>query len=169
MEDCDMTGEISEQELERGLELLNADEADVLSYLGIQAQRLELAEKRLQNQRPVPEWSDEDAFKKVLSPQRAAGDELALYAQRGLAFAERLLQMMGEKVRALLCSGGQVRREVAGLEGDAKAFVKSVASAIFVALLGGLPTLLAKAAASIATTMAVLLMKRRLEAFCAVA
>ena len=160
--------EISDQELDNGLRLLEVNENDVLSYLGIQAQRLELAEKRLQSQKPIPDWSDDDAINKVLSPQRAPKDELASYAKRGIEFSEKILEVVGKQIREVLCDGKKVRKEVSGLEGDAKTLIKGIASAIFVAVIGGLPTLLAKAAASIATTLAVLLLKRRLDVFCAV-
>jgi hypothetical protein len=159
--------DIPESEIERGLRLLERADEDVLSYLGIQAERLELAEKRAVDGKPVPAWSNDDAIKKVMSPQRASMDELSEYANRGLAYAQKLLALIGEQLRGVVCKGTAVREELDALSDDAKELLRAVATAIAVALLGFLPTLLATAAASVATTMAILLLKKRLELFCA--
>jgi hypothetical protein len=163
-----MNPEIPDSQLDAGLRLLNASDEDVLGYLGIQAERLELAEKRTAQGQAVPPWSDSEALAKVLSPQRAPREEITRYAQKGLAYAQQLLSSLADQLRSLLCDGTAVRKELKAFEGDTKELLKGVAMAVGAALIAHLPTLLAKAALSIATTIAVLLLKKRLETFCAV-
>src|SRR6478736_750631 len=159
--------EIPEAELDNALQLYEGNDEDALSYLGIQAERLELAEKRASRGETVPEWSSEDAIKKVLGPQRDGGEELARYARQGLEYADRLLARVDEQVRGALCDGTAVRKELKKFEGDTKAMIRAVASGIAAAILAGIPTLLAKAVVSVATTLAIVLLKKRLAVFCA--
>lgn len=162
------TSPVTEEDVEAGLRLLAADDARVLGYLGIQAERLELAEQRVAANKPVPAWSTEDAMAKALDPQRAGPEEVARYAQKGLAFAKKVMVALGDQLRGVLCDGKSLRKELSDLRADTKTLLQGVVTALVGALLSWLPSLLAKAAISIGTTIAVLLLKRNLESFCAV-
>jgi hypothetical protein len=162
------TSEVTEADVDAGLRLLAADDSRVLSYLGIQAERLELAEQRAAANKPVPAWSVEDAMAKALDPQRAGPEELARYAEKGLVFAKKAMVALGDQLRGVLCDGKALRKELSELRADTRTLLHGIVTALVGALLSWLPGLLAKAAISIATTIAVLLLKKNLETFCAV-
>jgi hypothetical protein len=159
--------EPSDKEIEAALHLLEAPEQDVFSVLGIQAERIEIAERRLADGRPVPNWVSEESFERVLSPQRAPAGELAGYAMRGLSFAKQLMARIEPELRSVVCDGNKVRHELEEVGKDAKETIMYIASAIIGALIASLPAALAAAAASIAAIIAVILLKRRLNTFCA--
>jgi hypothetical protein len=147
--------------------LIDAPEHDAFAVLGIQAERLELNEKRLAVGRPVPSWNSMETFDRVLSPQRAPADELARYARRGVDYAKRLLDRIAPALHQALCDGAKVRPEVEKEQEDVKGAIKYVASVALGAVIASIPAALAVAAAGIAATIAVILLKRKLTTFCA--
>lgn len=152
--------------LATGIQLLGREEADAYSFLGIQAERMEIAEDRIKRGRPVPEWSDADAYRKVLSDQRATIDDLKEYAAKGRAFVGEHLRKLEPELRELLCQGPQVRPEILELEADTKSLLKYMASTIIGVVVVNLPAGLIGAAASIATVLAVIIIKNKTEKFC---
>ena len=163
----DRASEPDETAIEAALRLMDAPEQDAFSVLGIQAERLELAEQRLAVGRPVPRWTIEESFERVLSPQRAPPEELARYASRGVAFAKRLIERIGPELRRLLCDGSKVRPEFDEAGKDLKDAVKYISSVAIGVLIASLPAALSAAIAGIAATIAVILLKRKLSTFCA--
>jgi hypothetical protein len=151
-----------------GVRLLEAKDEDALSCLGFQAEKLEIAQLREEQGRAVPEWSNVDAVEKVLSGQRASPQELIRYAQKGVDFARILLDKTEQQLRGVLCAGNNVNPEIEALSDNAKEILKYVSSAIVGVVLASLPAAVALAAAGIATTLAVILIKRGLRGFCAV-
>jgi hypothetical protein len=160
--------EPTQADLSVGLRLLEVGEEDALSFLGVQAERLEIARQREAAGRSVPAWSTDDAVQKVLSGQRASREDLMRYASKGLAFARDLLARIEPELRSVLCDGTALRPEIASLEKDAREIVKYVASSMVGMLLASLPGALAVAVASIATTLAVIVIKNGVTGFCAV-
>lgn len=158
----------SDDLVDTATQLLASEEADAFSYLGIQAERFELAETRAAKGRPVPEWEDTDALNKVLSDQRAPWDELIEYAAKGRAFALSLLGRVEDDLRARLCKDGEVAPGVRADEKDHASLIKDVATIVGVLLATSLPGAIVKALASIAATLAVILLRRGLNRFCEV-
>jgi hypothetical protein len=158
----------TEDDINLGIRLLEAKDDDALSFLGIQAEKLEIAKLREEQGRVVPAWSNVDAVDKVLSAQRASPQELIRYAQKGVDFARILLEKAEQQLRGVLCAGSAIKPEIAALSDNAKEILKYVASAIVGVVLANLPAAVAIAATGIATTLAVILIKRGLTGFCAV-
>jgi hypothetical protein len=156
-------------EIEAAARLMNASEQDAFSVLGIQAERLELAETRISSGRPVPQWDSLESFDRVLSPQRAPADELARYATLGLDYARKIMDKVAPELRKVLCDGSKVRSEFTDAEKDVTGAIKYIASVVLGVLVAGLPSALAAGAAAIAATVAVILLKRKLGNFCATA
>src|SRR6185436_14889848 len=124
--------------------LLASDESDVLSYLGVQAEFVEISEKR--GKERTPPWPEEEAFQKIYGTQRAPAAERDKYKEKGKSFVDRFLDSMRAQLRGALCDGGKPQKEVAALKTDFKQFVKHVAVAISTLLLQFLPSWLAVAA-----------------------
>jgi hypothetical protein len=158
----------SEHEIDLGIRLLNENEEDAFTFLGIQAERLDIAETRSAGGRAVPAWSNDDAVAKVLSPQRASKEDLLRYFNKGVEFARGLITRLESQLRGLLCEGKTVRKEIAGLKDNTKEVIRYVASLVGGVLLTTLPGAVSMAVTSIATTIAVILIKRNLTQFCAV-
>ena len=158
----------TDDDIDLGVRLLEAKDEDALSFLGIQAEKLEIATLREEQGRAVPEWSNVDAVEKVLSGQRASPQELLRYAQKGVDFARMLLDKAEDQLRGVLCEGKAVNPEITALSNNAKEILKYVSSAIIGVVLANVPAAVALAAAGIATTLAVILIKRGLAGFCAV-
>jgi hypothetical protein len=156
----------TDETLETGVQLLDRDLSDVYSFLGIQAERLEIAQNRLERGWAVPEWSDTDAFAKVLSEQRATPGELKQYAAKGKAFVEQHLKRLEPELRELLCKDCEVRPEIEELESDAKTLLNHVSTVMIGVIVANLPAGVAGAAASIATVLAVIVIKNKIEKFC---
>jgi hypothetical protein len=152
--------------IEQGVALYNAEMSDALAVLGIQAETVEINVNRSEQARPVPAWSDAAAFDRVLSPQRASARELADYTRRGLAFAQDLIGKLSDGLRGVLCQNGKVRSEIIALEGDTKEAIKYIAGAVTGLLAASFPAVLAAAVVAIATTLAVILLKKNLHEFC---
>ena len=157
----------TDNDIELGVRLLEANDEDALSFLGIQAEKLEIAKLRQEQGRALPAWSNDDAVEKVLSAQRASPQELVRYAEKGLEFARFVLDKTEQQLRGALCNGGVVRTEIEALSANTKEILKYVASAIIAIVLANLPAAVALAASGIATTLAVILIKRGLTGFCA--
>jgi hypothetical protein len=153
--------------LEKGEALYAKDLADAFSVLGVQSERIEIDARRVEEGRPIPSWSDADAFDRVLSPQRASLSELSDYAKRGFAFAQKLIEKLGVDLRLTLCKDSKVRSEILELESDTKAIIKYMASAVVGLVAVNLPAAVAGAAAAIATTLAIIIIKSNLQTFCA--
>jgi hypothetical protein len=160
--------EPTQADLEVGVRLLEASDRDTLSFLGLQAERLEMAQQRAAAGRSVPPWSTSDAVQTVLTEQRASPEDLLRYAGKGLDFARDLLGKIETELRRTLCAGSAVRPEVSSLESNGKELVKYVASSIVGYLLINLPGAIALAVTSIATTLAVLVIKNGMTRFCTV-
>jgi hypothetical protein len=156
----------SHEILETSARLLDRDLSDVYGFLGIQAERLEIARSRLEEGRAIPEWSDADAFAKVLSDQRASLEDLKKYVTKGKAFVEHILKQVEPNLRELLCKGHKVRPEIEGLESDAKELLKYVSSGMVGLIAANLPAGVAGAAASIAAILAVVVIKNKIASFC---
>ena len=156
----------TDETLETGLKLLDKDLPDVYSFVGVQAERLEIAENRLEHGRRVPEWSDADAYTKVLSDQRAPIDDLRKYQEKGRAFINGYLKKLEPELRELLCKDYEVRKEVKDLESDSKTMLNFIAAGLVGGIAVNLPVAVAGAAASIATTLAVVVLKNKIEKFC---
>jgi hypothetical protein len=159
--------EPSEATIEATLTLLDHPEQDAFSVLGIQAERLQLAEQRIAAGRRVPVWTDREGLDRVLSAQRAPAEELARYAERGLAFARELMMRAGPELRAILCDGTRVRGEFDEAAKDLKEVIKYLAVAITGVLISSIPAALATASGGIAAVIAIILLKRKLTTFCA--
>lgn len=160
--------QLPETIVESGARLLNREDDDAYSFLGIQSERLEIAQSRQRRGMTVPTWSDADAIAKVLSDQRAPRDELKRYAAKGRAFAESIIEKISQQLRSVLCEGSTVRPQVQELESDTKTLIRYLAAAIIGALSASLPGAVLTAAAAIATTLAVILIKNNLQRFCQV-
>ena len=158
----------AENEIDFGIRLLEAKEEDAFSFLGIQAERLEIAQARTAQGRSLPAWSNDDAVTKVLSGQRASKEDLLRYFNTGVEFARGLITKLEVQLRGVLCEGKVVRKEILGLQDNAKEVIRYVASLVAGVLLTTLPGAVALAVTSIATTLAVILIKRNLTQFCAV-
>ena len=117
---------------------------------------------------PLPAWSNDDAVTKVLSGQRASKEDLLRYFDRGMEFARNLIGTLEVQLRGVLCEGTVVRKEILGLQDNTKEVIRYVASLVVGVLLTTLPGAVALAVTSIATTLAVILIKRNLTQFCAV-
>jgi hypothetical protein len=160
------SAEIGEADIEAAARLFDAPEQDAFSVLGIQAERVELNEARLAAGRE-PIWSSMDSFDRVLGPQRASPVEMARYARHGVDYAKRVLGQIGPALHQALCDGTKIRPEVDEAQKDVKGAIKYVASAALGAIVASIPTALIAAAASIAAAIAVVVLKRKLTAFCA--
>jgi hypothetical protein len=158
--------EPTDKEVEAALRLLEGPEQDVFTVLGIQAEQIEINERRLANRRPVPNWRSDESFERVLSLRRDH-QELAQYATRGLGFARQLMARIEPELRSVVCDGNKIRRELEEAGKDAKEVIKYIASAIVGALIASLPAVLPAAASSVAVMIAVILLKRKLNTFCA--
>ena len=163
----DDTLQPSEADVQIGLRLLQADTRDTLTFLGLQAERVETARQRAAAGRSMPGWSPEDALEKVLSPQRSTAD-FARYAGKGLAFARELLGRIESQLRGVLCLGTDLRPVVAELTGDAKELLKYVASSVAGMLIASLPGIATAIATTIAATLAVIVIRNGLTQFCAI-
>jgi hypothetical protein len=160
--------EPTEANLNIGVQLLHRDLVDAYSFLGIQSERLEIAEKRIASGRPVPVWSDADASAKILSEQRAPLESLIQYTQRGLGFAQQLLAKIELQIREVLCNGNEIRPEIKEKEADAKQIIGYLATAFVGAIAVNIPVGVTGAAvASIATVIAVIVVKNQITRFCA--
>src|SRR5687768_15236532 len=104
--------EPTDNDINVGVRLLQANDEDALSFLGIQAEKLEVAKLREEQGRALPAWSNDDAVEKVLSGQRASPQELMLYAEKGVEFARLLLDKAEQQLRGSLCNGKVVRPEI---------------------------------------------------------
>jgi hypothetical protein len=100
--------------------LMSRDLEDAYSFLGVQAERLEIAQSREARNLAVPAWSDQDAFDKVLSDKRGPLDDIKLYAERGAKFATDTLKKIEPQVREILCKDEKIR--VAVITGAGRAF-----------------------------------------------
>jgi hypothetical protein len=156
----------TDQEIDLGVRLLEAGDDAAFSFLGIQAERLEIDQKRSAKGQSLPPWSNDDAVAKVLEGQRASKEELLRYLNKGMAFARILIDQLEGQLRGILCDGTAVRKEITDLQGDAKEVIKYVVPLVIGALLPTLPITIA--VTSIATTIAVILIKRNLTKFCAI-
>ena len=156
----------SSQLVEHGATLYAAELDETLSVLGIQAEALEINLDRNASGRPVSEWSDNTAFDRVLSSQRAPSSELARYARRGADFAQELLDQLGQDLRHALCVGNQVRKELLAFEDNIKEGMKYMVGILAGMLTSHLPAAVAAAAVAIATTVAVIVLKNNLHKFC---
>lgn len=152
--------------LDTGAHLLDKDVSDAYGFLGIQAERLEIAQSRIERGRAVPEWSDTDAYAKVLSDQRASLNELKQYVAKGKAFVEQNLKKVEPNLMELLCKDFKVRPEIEDLESDSKELLKYVSTGMVGLIAANLPVGVVGSAASIATILAVILIKSRIENFC---
>src|ERR1700757_1539913 len=101
--------------LAQGEALYAADSAAALGVLGVQSETLEIYEHRKRDGRPLPAWSELDAFTRIRDTPRGSAD-LAAYARRGLDFAQKLLDKIGTQLKEALCSEGKVRKEILELE-----------------------------------------------------
>ena len=146
--------------------LLEKDITDAYSFLGIQAERLEIAEFRLGHGRAVPQWTDEDASAKVLSDQRASLEDLRQYASKGEAFAIKFFNKVEAELRQVLCHGGKTRSEIKELESDVRTLLNHVSMLTLGLLIPNLPAALVGSAAHIAATLSVIIIKTGIEAFC---
>jgi hypothetical protein len=146
--------------------LLDHDVQDAYSFLGIQVERLEIAESRQERNLPVPEWTDQDAYEKVLSGQRASLADIKRYASRGLQFATETLKKIEPQVRDVTCQDGQIHPEIARLEGDVKTLLGVLSGSIASALVVVIPPVAAGAATSIATVLAIIIIKNQVKKFC---
>lgn len=149
--------------------LLSLPETDVLAYLGMQSERLDIAKARAVEGRAVPAWSDRDALAKLVSEQRAPADELMRYVARGTDYSQALLARIQAGLRGLLCEAKALRPDIVKLESDVRELLKYMIAGIAGLVAANLPAALATAATSIATGIAILLIKRRLTTFCATA
>ncbi len=156
----------TDEMLDAGEQLLDRDLSDAYSFLGIQAERLEIAQYRLDRGRTVPEWSDADAYAKVLSDQRAPLDDLKRYVAKGRSFVEQNLKNVEPNLKELLCRDCKVRPEIEDLESDAKELLKYVSTGMVGLIAANLPVAVVGAAASIATVLAVIVIKNKIEIFC---
>jgi hypothetical protein len=152
--------------LQKGEALYSAEFNDALSVLGVQSEILEIDLRRNEEGRPIPAWSDDEAFDRVISPQRASSDELAEYASRGIAFAQDMIQKLGEELRDALCLDGKVRDEILELGDDIKSAIKYIAGVVTGMLVAIIPAVVAAAIAAIATTLAVIILKNNLQKYC---
>jgi hypothetical protein len=160
--------EPTQQEIDFGLRLLEGDEENAFSFLGIQAERLEIAQARSEQGRAVPDWSNDDAVAKVLSAQRASKEDLLRYFHKGVQFTRNIMVKIEAQLRGILCEGRAVRKEISELKDGSKEVIRYVASLVAGVLLTSLPGAVTIAVTSIATTIAVILIKRNLTQFCAV-
>lgn len=149
--------------------LLSLPEDDVLAYLGMQSERLDIATARAAEGRAVPAWSDHGALAKLVSEQRAPADELMRYVARGSDYSQALLARIRTGVRDLLCDAKALRPDIVKLETDVRELLKYMIAGIAGLVAANLPAALAAAATSIATGIAILLIKRRLTTFCSLA
>jgi len=134
--------------------------------LGIQIERLEIAQSRLECGRAVPEWSDSDAYAKVLSDQRSPLDDLKRYVAKGEIFFKNNFKNLELSLKELLCENGKVSPKIKNFESDAKELLKYVSSGVIGLIAANLPAAVAGAAASIATVLAVIIIKKNIEIFC---
>jgi hypothetical protein len=155
-----------ESEVDFGVQLFHKEDEDVFSFLGIQAEKLEIAQHRQESGRPLPQWSNDDAIAKVLGDQRASREELARYARKGFDFAGKLLVGLEQQLKGILCTGSAVRKEIEALSDNAREIIKYVASSIVGLLAASVPMAIAAAITGIATTIAVILIKNNLKRFC---
>jgi hypothetical protein len=160
--------QLTDHEIDLGVRLLQASEEDTFSFLGIQAERLEISQTRTAQGRSVPAWSNDDAEAKVLSGQRASKEELHRYFNKGAEFARNLITKLEAQLRGVLCDGTAVRPEILGLQDDTKKVIQYVGSLMVGVLLTSLPGAVAAAVTSIAATLAVVLIKRNINEFCTV-
>jgi hypothetical protein len=158
----------AEHEIDLGARLLEAPDEDAFSFLGIQAESLELADARAAQRRSVPPWSNDLAVAKVLSGQRASKEELLGYFHKGVAFAKNMIGKLETQLRGVLCEGAAVRKEISGLQDNTKEVIRYVASLVVGVLATSLPGAVTVAITSIATTLAVILIKKNLSQFCAI-
>jgi hypothetical protein len=157
----------TESNLDIGMQLLDRDLVDAYSFLGIQSERLEIDGKRIASGRPVPAWSDADASTKILSEQRAPLESLTQYTQRGLDFAQMVLAKSESQIREVLCNGNEIRPEIKEKEADARQIIGYLATAFLGAVAVNIPVGVTGAAASIATVIAVIVVKNQITKFCA--
>jgi hypothetical protein len=158
--------EPSEANLNVGLHLLEAAEDDVFEFLGIQAERLEIAQRRIERGQPVPSWTDEDVLEKVLSGQRTSRPNLKRYSHKGRLFAEKVLRESQGLITSALCHEGKIRPELKDLESDARNLLNHVSMVLVGLIITTLSDAVPEAVASIATTLAVILVRRRIERLC---
>jgi len=156
----------TQESIAAGEQLLDRDLSQAYGFLGIQAERLEIAEGRLARGRPVPEWSDADVYKKVLTDDRATLDDLKRYVTKGKDFVDRTVKQLEPKLRALLCQDYEIRPEIQELESDAKTLLGHLAAGMVGVIAVNLPAGVAGAAASIATVLAVIVIRNGLGSFC---
>ena len=159
---------LKNSEVDFGVSLLQANDEAAFSFLGIQAEKLEIVRRRQEQGRALPVWSDDDAIDKVLSDQRATREELSRYTEKGIEFARSLIGKVEQELRGVLCNGNMIRKEIESLSDNTKEIVKYVSSLIVGVLLASAPSAVAIAVTSIATTLAVIMIKRSLTQFCAV-
>lgn len=146
--------------------LLSRDLEDAYSFLGVQAERLEIAQYREARNLAVPAWSDQDAFDKVVSGQRASLADIKRYAEQGAKFATDMLKKIEPQVREALCKDGKIRPEISGLEGDVKSLIGVLSGSIAGSLVLVIPPVAAGAVTSIATVLAIIIIKNQIEKFC---
>ena len=96
--------------------------------MGIQIERLEIAQSRLECGRAVPEWSDSDAYAKVLSDQRSPLDDLKRYVVKGEIFFKNNFKNLEPSLKELLVENGKVSPKIKNFESDAKELLKYVSS-----------------------------------------
>ena len=152
--------------VEHGAALYDAPISDALAVLGIQAEAVEINLRRSKEGRAIPGWSDDTAFDRVLLPQRASASELADYTRRGLAFAHDLIEKLRDGLIQVLCRNGEVRSEILAFEGDTKEAIKYTAGVVTGLVAAYFPAVVATAAVAIATTLAVIFLKKNLHKFC---
>src|SRR5688572_29585040 len=120
--------------IDLGNVLLDRNVDDAYSILGIQAERLEIAQSREARNMTIPAWTNQDAYDKVISGQRASLADIKRYADQGAQFAKETLKKIEPQIRDILCKDGKIRPEIGGLEGDAKTLLGLVSGSIAGAL-----------------------------------
>lgn len=146
--------------------LIARDVEDVYSFLGVQAERIEIAQSREARSLVVPDWSDQDAYNKVMSGQRASLDDIKRYAERGAKFATDTLKKVEPQVRGVLCEDGKIRPEIDKMEDDVKILIGFLSGSIAGSLVAVIPPAAAGAVTSIATVLAIIIIKNQIEKFC---
>lgn len=139
--------------------LIGVDEDDVYCFLGIQAERLMLAQTRAAQRRPVPEWTDEEALAKVLSRQRASSAALRRYVAQGRAFADGVFGKHEARLGQVLHDGGALRPEILQLAGDPKALASHLTPQLVDVLRQALPEGHPAALTSLAAALALVLLR----------
>ena len=141
-------------------DLITLTEADLLTLLGLQIEQLQASPQQELPPRepPVPGGPSPTFAGSRAHRQR--------YLQLGTDTAKRWLDDLHVGLQLALCDNGAPRQELQDLEGNAKDLHKLVAGAIVPLLSTNLPAAGMTAVTGIATTLGLILIKRRLVSFC---